>query len=156
MEISIKKLDAFKAIGVRWQGTFQDARDGEIKRVMQQFYDQLGELPNKMDKTAILGISYHITENGFTYYICCKSDESSVIPNQMEEISVPTLEYVTCEHDPSGDIADTYSAVYKWIGENDYQENEEIDLKHLEVYPADYEPMNEPPRLTIHIPVTRV
>jgi predicted transcriptional regulator YdeE len=153
MGVSKVKVDAFKAIGVRWQGTFQQAQAGEIKELMQQFRESLNELPEGTDKTTILGVSYDVTKEGFTYYLCCKVLDQVQAPEGMELISVPTLTCASYDHATEENVGDSYSKVYQWITENNLTVNDEINLEHLEMYPADYHPINEPPRLKIHIPI---
>ncbi|WP_042144147.1 GyrI-like domain-containing protein [Paucisalibacillus sp. EB02] len=156
MEISIKKRDAFKAIGVRWQGTFQQAQAGEIKELMQQFRMRLDNLPETINKEFILGVSYDINETGFTYYLCCEVKGQYSLPEDMVEINVPELTYASYYHKPEENISETYTAVYKWIKEEGYRLDDQINLQHLEIYPSDYHPINDAPRLTINIPVKMI
>jgi predicted transcriptional regulator YdeE len=156
MEIGIKKREAFKAVGVRWQGTFQQAQAGEIKDIMQQFRTRLPELPNTINKESILGVSYDIDDKGFTYYLCCEVIGENTLLEDMVEVNVPALTYASYQHKPEENVSESYTAVYNWIKESGYQLDDQVNLEHLEIYPSDYHPINDRPRLTINIPVKQL
>ncbi|GGA82858.1 GyrI-like domain-containing protein [Ornithinibacillus halotolerans] len=154
MNITMKQVPGFKAVGVMWKGSFQGANAGEIRELMQTFRENIHVFAeSEVEKNSIIGISYDVTKEGFTYYICCKTTNLADVPVGMYEIEVPALTYVTVEHRAEEDISETYTNVYHWIKENGYELNNEINVNHLEIYPADYHPIQERPRLTIHIPV---
>lgn len=156
MGIFVTDLEAFTAVGVCWKGTFKQAQAGEIRTFMQEFRERLGELPQDADKSEIIGLSYDVTSEGFTYYLCCKvPDSNGQLPEGMEQITVPALTYASYEHTAEEEVNGSYTNIYGWIESNGYRANDEINLEHVEIYPSDYHPINERPRLTIHIPINR-
>lgn len=154
MGITVTERESFDAIGVRWEGTFKQAQAGEIRTFMQQFRERLEELPDGTDTSSVFGISYDVSAEGFTYYLCCKVlDSVGELPDGMERITVPSLTYATYKHSEEENVSDSYTKVYEWIKENGYNVDEKASLEHLEIYPADYQPINERPRLIINIPI---
>ncbi|MFD1039082.1 GyrI-like domain-containing protein [Virgibacillus byunsanensis] len=149
--ITFKKQ--FTAIGDSWQGTFQQAKAGEIKVMMQSFKERLKEISNRIDKNVYYGLSFDVTKAGFTYYLCCEVSRHDKLPKGMEIINVPALKYITVEHNPNDIIEDTYTKTYEWMEKEGYLLNNDIDMSRFETYPVSYNPLEDRPTLTINIPI---
>ncbi|MFM1652057.1 GyrI-like domain-containing protein [Brevibacillus sp. B_LB10_24] len=152
MEKELVKKNAFSAVGVIWQGTFQQAASGEIRNVMEELRSRIKEITQVVNPEAILGISFHNIPNGFTYHLCMETTEGGTIPEGMQRIDIPALTYVTCKHERGKNVNDTYTDCYRWIEEQGYILHES-EYKQLEVYPVSYRPLTDEPEFIIMIPV---
>ncbi|WP_408008774.1 GyrI-like domain-containing protein [Pseudalkalibacillus sp. A8] len=91
---------AFKAIGLKWEGTFEAAFAGEIRDVQKKMHERLNEIAYVENPDVLLGLSYHATPggSGFTHYSVVKVLQVEEVPTDMVKISVPELTYAKCEH----------------------------------------------------------
>ncbi len=49
----------YRAIGLKWEGTFAEAGAGGIRRVHEQLQGRLPEIPEPASLTHFYGLSYH-------------------------------------------------------------------------------------------------
>ncbi|MCM3572617.1 GyrI-like domain-containing protein [Mesobacillus subterraneus] len=150
----MENKEAFKAIGVKWVGTFEQAAKGEIKVFHKNFLNSKKQINNAVNPENIIGLSYHITENGFTYYLALEVEEGTAIPEGMEFISVPACTFATTEYKGAA-VHEAYTALYTWIKQNGYNLRQS-DLEHLEEYPGSFDPVTDVPELKINIPIKGV
>lgn len=151
MEMKILNKEAFKAIGAKWVGTFEQAARGEIKSFHKEFLERRNEIKGAVNPENILGLSYHINENGFTYYLALEVEGTTAKPEEMELINVPAYSYASTEYKGTA-VHEAYTGLYTWIKENGYS-LKESDLEHLEEYPGSFDPLTDAPELKIHIPI---
>ncbi|UYZ23750.1 GyrI-like domain-containing protein [Mesobacillus jeotgali] len=151
MEAKVVNKEAFKAIGVKWVGTFEQAAKGEIKVFHKNFLNSKKQINNAVNPENILGLSYHITDNGFTYYLALEVEEGTTTPEGMEFISVPACTFATTEY-KGATVHEAYTALYTWIKQNGYNLSQS-DLEHLEEYPGSFDPVIDVPELKINIPI---
>ena len=151
METKIVNKEAFKAVGVKWIGTFEQAAKGEIKDFHKKFLNSKNQIKSAVNPENIIGLSYHITEQGFTYYLALEVEEGTAIPDGMEMISVPACTFATTEYKGAA-VHEAYTALYTWIKEHGYTLGHG-DLEHLEEYPGSFDPVTDVPELKIHIPI---
>jgi len=151
METKIVNKEAFKAVGVKWIGSFEQAAKGEIKSFHKEFLERKNEIKGAVNPENIIGLSYHITENGFTYYLALEVEEGTAIPEGMEFISVPACTFATTEYKGAA-VHEAYTALYTWIKQNGYNLSQS-DLEHLEEYPGSFDPVIDVPELKINIPI---
>ncbi|MBT2660050.1 GyrI-like domain-containing protein [Bacillus sp. ISL-45] len=151
MEAKVVKKEAFKAIGVKWVGTFEQAAKGEIKVFHKKFLNSKNQIKYAVNPENIIGLSYDNTENGFTYYLALEVEEGTAIPEGMEIISVPACTYATTEYKGAA-VSEAYTGLYTWIKQNEYTLRQS-DLEHLEEYPGSFDPVTDVPELKIHIPI---
>ena len=154
MEAKVENKEAFKAIGVKWVGTFEQAAKGEIKVFHKNFLNSKKQINNAVNPENIIGLSYHITENGFTYYLALEVEEGTAIPEGMEFISVTACTFATTEYKGAA-VHEAYTALYTWIKQNGYNLRQS-DLEHLEEYPGSFDPVTDVPELKINIPIKGV
>lgn len=151
LEAKVVNKDAFKAVGVKWVGTFEQAAKGEMKIFHKEFLKRKTEIKSAVNPENIMGLSYHITENGFTYYLALEVEDGTAIPEEMELITVPACTFAIIEY--KGEVVhEAYTYLYTWIKENGYSLIQN-GLEHLEEYPGSFDPVNDVPELKIHIPI---
>lgn len=151
MEAKLVNKEAFKAIGVKWVGTYEQAAKGEIKIFHKEFLKRKKEIKSAVNYENILGLSYHNTESGFTYYLALEVEDASNVPEGMEALSVPSYTYAYTEFKGSA-VHEAYTKLYTWIKQNGYNLTQS-DLEHLEEYPGSFDPVTDVPELKIHIPI---
>ncbi|MET3700134.1 predicted transcriptional regulator YdeE [Bacillus oleivorans] len=151
MEIKVEPRNAFNGIGVKWSGTYEQAAKGEIRTIQQEFRNRIDQIKNLVNPNIITGLSYHNDANGFTYYLIAEAESLDFIPEGMEGISVPSYTFVTSSYQGE-QVHEAYSYLHRWIEQNGFTLNQD-ELFYLEEYPVKYNPLTDPPRLKIHIPV---
>jgi predicted transcriptional regulator YdeE len=151
MEVKVHNKKAFRAIGVKWTGTFEQAAKGEIKIFHKNFLEKKNQIQNSIQRDKVVGLSYHINENGFTYFLVLEVENASSVPEGMEAISVPEFTFASTEYKGT-QVHEAYTGLYTWIKENGYSLNQS-DLEHLEEYPGSYNPETDVPELKLHIPI---
>jgi predicted transcriptional regulator YdeE len=151
MEAKLLNKEAFKAIGVKWIGTFEQAAKGEIKNFHRGFLERKNEIECAVNPENILGLSYHINENGFTYYLALEVEDTVAVPEGMELITVPANAFASTEYKGTA-VHEAYTGLYTWIKQNGYSINQS-ELEHLEEYPGSFDPLKDEPELRIHIPI---
>ncbi|AFC29482.1 transcription activator effector binding protein [Paenibacillus mucilaginosus 3016] len=155
LEAQVIQKPAFRAVGLRWEGTFAEAAAGGIRLVQQELRGRLGEIAGQVNPEQLLGLSYHAhpEAEGFVHYAVLETVPGAGIPEGMLEISVPTLAYAECGHAKGQDIQETYRLIYEWISEQGYVLNKDTELTHYEVYPVSQNPYDPDPEFTIRIPI---
>ncbi|WP_113929624.1 GyrI-like domain-containing protein [Bacillus sp. P14.5] len=151
MKPRIMKKEGFKALGLKWQGKFEEASQGGIQKLFLELREVTDGIENKAEPGIVKGLSYHNLTGGFTYYLCQEVNDIGEIRYGLEIIEVPAYTYAVLEH-KGAEVMNSYGVLYQWIEEQGYSLNQQI-LQHLEEYPADYHPYEDEPNLLIHIPV---
>jgi predicted transcriptional regulator YdeE len=151
MQAKVVKKETFKAVGVKWIGTFEQAARGEIKTFHHEFLERKNQIKNAIEPENILGLSYHNTEHGFTYYLALEVKDTQSIPEEMEFITVPAYTFASLEYKGSA-VHEAYTSLYTWVKEKGYTLIQN-DLEHLEEYPGSFDPLKDAPELKIHIPI---
>lgn len=153
-EASVVAKPAFRAVGLRWEGTFAEAGAGGIRAIHQQLQKRFREIPHIIDPERFFGLSYHARPDsaGFTHYAVVEVSEAAEIPDGMTEIQVPDCTYAKCEHRKGQSIDRSYSGIYAWM-EQQGLSGSGGDLTHFEVYPMAGDPYDNNLEFTIMIPV---
>ncbi|MBB6454052.1 putative transcriptional regulator YdeE [Salirhabdus euzebyi] len=154
-EAVVVNKEAFKAVGLKWEGTFEEAGAGEIRKVHAQMQERLNEIQHVVNPETLLGLSYHARPDGkgFTHYAVVEVEKIEEVPTNMVSLSVPTLSYAKCGHKKGQDISQSYNNIYAWIASQGYKENNVDHLTHFEKYPMKQDPYTEEPEFEILIPV---
>lgn len=119
MSYKIIALPTFRAIGLKWEGTFSEIVP-DLKNIIQKVKDRANELENKVHPDVQLGLSYHVIENGFTHYAVYKvSDEQETLEG-MIEIRVPEWTYVKTTHRKGENVQKTYADLHQWLFDGKY------------------------------------
>ena len=152
MKVEIVNKKGFKAIGVKWSGTFEQAAKGEIKNLLEEFRSKSISIKNAVNTDTILGLKYHNIENGFTIYLVIEVENYDEVPETMEVISVPAYTFVTTTY-TGNDKHSEYMKLYNWIEDNGFKLNQQV-LEHLEEYLID-NTIEDTQRLKLHIPIVQ-
>jgi predicted transcriptional regulator YdeE/catechol 2,3-dioxygenase-like lactoylglutathione lyase family enzyme len=150
----IIQLDSFRAIGLRWEGTWEQAAAGEIRGMSAEFLRRVGEIPHRVTPDTYVGVSYHRKE-GFTYHLCVEVSSVETIPEGMVAIDVPANTYATLRQRPGETVEAAYERMHQYLREHGLRERPG-QLSILERYPLTPAPVpNEEVQLEICIPVAQ-
>ncbi|MFN7252417.1 MAG: GyrI-like domain-containing protein [Anaerobacillus sp.] len=160
MSYEIVSLPAYRAVGLKWEGTFSEIVPN-LKNIIKQMEQRSQELQYKINPDIQLGLSYHVIPNGFAHYSVFEVSEQQEIPDGMIEIKVPEMTYVKTTHNKREDITKTYTALHEWLIKSDYTAyrkagvdyyDPDLPIKH-EHYPVDRDPND--PHFDIYIPLMK-
>lgn len=159
MGYEIVTIPAYRAVGLKWQGTYAEIAPN-LKNVIRQAVIRSDELDHKVNPNVQLGLSYHVIENGFAHYAVYEVKQEQEIPEGMVEIRVPEWTYVKTTHAKGGSIQQTYTDLHNWLYHSDYTALKEADvayyddmpIKH-EHYPVDRDLSDE--HFEIYIPIVK-
>jgi lactoylglutathione lyase len=150
----IIQLDSFRAIGLRWEGTWEQAAAGEIREMVERFLERVHEIPHRVRPDTYLGVSYHRKE-GFTYHLCVEVSSVETIPEGMVAIDVPASTYASLRQRQGEAVEAAYERMHQYLKENGLREKPG-PLSILERYPLTPSPVpNEELQVEICIPVAR-
>ncbi|EUJ25118.1 transcription activator [Listeria grandensis FSL F6-0971] len=114
--------EGFTAVAFVWQGTFEEAFHGEVHKTIKKMQTWAKEQESLKQDNALLGLSVHNLEDGFSYYSAVKANwKPENVPADMEWIEVPAHTYFVCDHIAGTDINETYKEVAERIKARDYR-----------------------------------
>jgi predicted transcriptional regulator YdeE len=153
-EASVIAKMGFRAVGLRWEGTFAEAGAGGIRAVQSELRRRLSEISGIVNPAELLGLSYHANPGatGFVHYCAVEVSGEDEIPAGMTVVEVPARSYAQCRHLKGESIDRSYSNIYAWIEAQGFAAHRG-DLTHFEVYPMAQDPYGPDPEFTIRIPV---
>ncbi|MEI5908987.1 GyrI-like domain-containing protein [Bacillus spongiae] len=159
MSYEIITLPGYRAVGLKWEGTFSEIVPN-LKKVIQQSEDRANELEYKVNPSIQLGLSYHTVENGFAHYAVYEVSEEQEIPEGMIEIKVPEWTYVKTTHNKGEDIEKTYTDLHQWLFDSDYTTFKEAGVDYYDPMPIkhEYYPVNRDQNdshFDIYIPIEK-
>ncbi len=136
MEYYIEEIKGFRAVGLKRSFNFKNGENFEKIPFLWKEVMENGTFNNIMslmdsEPIGVMGISANLRENDFDYYIAVSSSKD--VPNNMEELLVPTESYAifTCTMDK---IQDTTRRIYgEWLPSSEYKHVE--NAPELEIYP---------------------
>src|SRR4051812_17444974 len=124
MQAQFVKRDAFEAIGLMWEGTYEAAGKGEIRELLAVLQRRLPEIGGVEDREHIVGISWNeagesrqSSGDGFRYFVGVRVADGAAVPAGMTRVEVPALEYATHENLTS-DVFGSYRKLFGWIVEH--------------------------------------
>lgn len=155
-DVLIVSKNGFQAVGLKWEGTFEEAWAGEIRNVHAEMQQRLQEIAHVTNPEILLGLSYQAKpgRKGFIHYAVVEVEQVAETPTNMINISVPPLTYAQCNHRKGQRIDRSYQHIYAWIERQGYTEADS-DLTHVELYPMNQDPYTDEPEFTIMIPVRK-
>ncbi|MEH7226670.1 GyrI-like domain-containing protein [Bacillus sp. JJ1566] len=160
MSYEIITLPGYRAVGLKWEGTFSEIVPN-LKNVIRQMEERSNELDDKVNPHVQLGLSYHVVENGFVHYAVYEVSDSQEIPDGMIEIKVPQMTYVKTAHHKGEDIQKTYTDLHEWLFDSDYTAYREPGVVYYDPYmPIKHEhcPVERAtsdPHFDIYIPIVK-
>lgn len=155
-EMTIISKESFVAVGFKWEGTFAEARAGEIRDVQEELKRRLPEIKHVTRPDILLGLSNHDRPDGFTHYAVVEVEQIDEVPTGMIQLSIPTLTYAKYEHKKGQNIEQSYTNLFAWIESKDYSWNKDI-ITHFEEYPMSQDSYTNDPEFAMMIPIiTRI
>ncbi|MCA1011953.1 GyrI-like domain-containing protein [Halobacillus halophilus] len=160
MSYEILTLPAYRAVGLKWEGTFSEIVPN-LKNVIKQSEERADELKFKVNPMVQLGLSYHVLKNGFIHYAVYEVNEKQGIPDGMIDIRIPEWTYVKATHQKGKDVQKTYTDLHQWLMDSKYTAFREagvdyydpyMPIKH-EYYPVGHDPND--PHFDIYIPIVK-
>ncbi|KMJ59405.1 transcriptional regulator [Bacillus sp. LL01] len=151
-------LPAYRAVGLKWEGPYSEVPT--LKEVIQHMSTRVIELPHTKDLDMQLGLSYHLRPDGFVHFSVYEVEEEQEVPEGMLEIIVPAMLYLKVDHPKGKDIGATYTEIYKWFKNNEYQPLRETGVEYYDDLPIKHEryprgrDLNDP-HFEILIPVVK-
>lgn len=131
MSYEMVTLPAYRAIGLKWEGTFSEI-EPNLKTVIRQIAERAVELEDKVNPHIQLGLSYHVIENGFVHYAVYQVSKEQEIPEGMIDIHVPELMYVKTTHHKGENIQKTYTDLHNWLMNSDYTVFKEAGVEYVD------------------------
>ncbi|TYS70448.1 transcriptional regulator [Sutcliffiella horikoshii] len=152
----IVTIASYRAMGLKWEGSYAEVP--KLKELIIKMSNRVSELSYVKNPETQLGLSYHLRSDGFIHYSVFEVDKKQELLLGMVEIIVPEMTYLKVEHPKGKDIGVTYTEIYQWFKECDYQPFKEkgidyyddLPIKH-EKYPVDRD--LEDPHFEILIPI---
>lgn len=144
-------------IGLAWQGTFTEARKGNLLNVIKKMRSFLGE-----EFTELYGISIHNIEEGFTHYSAVLADyKPKTLPDELEWLEIPAHTYFVGKHEGKTNVEATYKEVAAEIKKRHYEPYMTANFPvfdplpfKMEVFDLKHE-INEESEFEIRIPVVQ-
>ncbi|WP_010269140.1 GyrI-like domain-containing protein [Paenibacillus senegalensis] len=154
-QYEIIKLPAYRAVGLRWEGTYKEVHT--IRDVIHTMKSRVEELPQAVKPDAQLGLSYHLIPEGFVHYSVFEVGPEQTVPDDMVEIVVPEMTYLFTRHE-GGNIGETYNQVALWLEQNGYTPAKEPGVTYYDPLPIKHERYSllsdsQDPHFDILIPV---
>lgn len=158
MNYEIVTLPAFRAVGLKWEGTYAEINP-HLRNTINEMQTRADELEEKLEPNVLLGLSYHVIADGFAHYSMFKVSDRQKIPEGMLELEVPEWTYVKTTHPSGEDPTQTYIKLLRWLTENNYTPLKELGVEYYgemlpikhEYYPLDQK--NSFDRYDIYIPI---
>lgn len=157
----IVEKPSYEAIGLVWQGIYEDLGKGGIKTIIREMKERINEIEYRTNPDILLGLSYHNIPGGFSHYSVVEVSKTDHVPKGMTTIKVPALTYVRCEHKKGNNIGQTYVDIASWIKSNGYQIYEDTSETYYDPMPIKHEEyplksvLDDEPEFFIMIPIVK-
>ncbi|PDT54327.1 MULTISPECIES: GyrI-like domain-containing protein [Sinorhizobium] len=130
----IAERPAQRVTGRLWDGTFIEAADGAIHRLIAETQEHRRRT-HPRDHAALIGLSWNVRPEGFTYLLgyAGEDHETFAAPDHMD---LPAMRFATTMHHPEGgDVFVQYRKMFEWIAAAGHF----VDQTHLH-YREEYAP----------------
>lgn len=163
MSFELTERDAQTLFGIIWQGSYEEAGRGEVKKVialMEGLRKQAmtaAEEEGQLDADAgLIGISWNDRPDGFRYLVALPAALAKhVSHNDMRGHDFPRMSFATALHGAEdGDVFAHYQSMFDWIEGQGLQRATRI-LHHREEYTAPAV-LEGAPVLRLMTPVERI
>ena len=114
MAFEIVERPAQRIAGSFWEGTFGEAADGAVRRLIAEMQGHHQHL-HPGDHAALVGLSWNDRPDGFRYLVGYVADkaETTIHPGHVD---LPAMRFVTALHHPeSGDAFAHYQRMFDWM-----------------------------------------
>lgn len=133
----IVTIPSYRAMGLKWEGAYAEVP--KLKEVILQMSKRADELSYVKDSKTQLGLSYHLRSDGFVHYSVFEVDEQQELLPGMIEINVPEMTYLIVKHPKGKDFGVTYTEIYQWFKECEYQPFKEKGIEYFDDLPIKHE-----------------
>lgn len=142
----------FVAVGLKWEGTYEEAAAGGIGALQDRMADRVGELAAVVHPETLLGISY-VREDGFTLYLCFEVAGTNEVPEGMHRITVPAQTYASVRKTKEQSVDVAYRCIHQFM-ERDGCKRAAGSEMNIEAYSSAHRcASKEPFAMNIFIPV---
>ncbi|APG85355.1 GyrI-like domain-containing protein [Sinorhizobium americanum] len=122
----IAERPAQRVTGRLWDGTFIEAADGAIHRLIAETQEHRRRT-HPRDHAALIGLSWNVRPEAFTYLIGYAGEDHETFAAP-EHIDLPPMRFATTMHHPEGgDVFVQYRKMFEWIAAAGHV----IDQSHL-------------------------
>lgn len=129
----IAERPAQRITGRLWEGTFVEAADGAIHRLIAEAQEHRRRSHPK-DHSALIGLAWDVRTDGFRYLVGYTGEDRSTFV-EPEHLDLPAMRFATTMHRPEdGDVFVQYRKMFDWIAAAGYA----ADTGHLH-YREEYE-----------------
>lgn len=129
----IAERPAQRITGRLWEGTFVEAADGAIHRLIAETQEHR-RLTHPRDHSALIGLSWDVRPDGFRYLVGYVGDDRTTFVRP-GHVDLPPMRFATTMHHPEGgDVFVQYQKMCDWIAAEGYA----VDTSHLH-YREEYE-----------------
>lgn len=158
LNYEIVTLPGYRGVGLKWDGSYSEAHT--LKDMISTMNERVIEFEHLIDPETLLGLSYHLRQDGFTHYSVYEVGEEQRILEGMVEIYVPEMTYFLTHHKAGENIAQTYHSISKWLKESEYEPFLDSEQKYYDPLPIKHEryPIGrdlKDPHFDILIPVVK-
>ncbi|WEX76601.1 GyrI-like domain-containing protein [Sinorhizobium numidicum] len=130
----IAQRPAQRITGHLWEGTFMEAADGAIHRLIAETQEHRRRT-HPRDHSTLIGLSWNVHPEGFSYLLGYVGEDCQTFA-QPEHMDLPAMRFATTMHRPeTGDVFVQYKKMYDWIAAEGYT----LDTTRLH-YREEYEP----------------
>ncbi|WP_173105788.1 GyrI-like domain-containing protein [Bacillus sp. KH172YL63] len=158
MTYTIVKRPEYRAAGLRWEGAYVEVP--QLKEMIHTLRNRAHELGKSGESNMQLGLSFHVRPDGFLHYSAYEVGRDQKVPDDMIEIIIPEMTYVTAKHHRGEDIGLTYHKIDLWLKESDYKPFTDASVEYFDVLPIKHETYppdrdESDPHFDIFIPVEK-
>lgn len=115
----IVERPAQRITGRIWEGTFVEAADGAIHRLIAEAQEHR-RISHPRDRSALIGLSWDVRPESFRYLVGYVGEDSSTF-DRPEHMDLPAMRFATTMHHPEGgDVFVQYRNMYDWIAAAGY------------------------------------
>lgn len=128
---------AQRLAGMVWEGSYEAAAAGEVKRVITDMEDLRGRLAGDGKEDGLIGISWNDIPGGFRYLVALPPALTGRGEREgLASFSFPEMRFASAWHDAGdGDVFAHYNRMFEWITRNRLKRDTRL-LHHREEYPA--------------------
>ncbi|GGD86899.1 GyrI-like domain-containing protein [Paenibacillus nasutitermitis] len=134
-EVKVVVLPELKLVGIRVVAGDAKGYEEQIPLAFERLQGRLSEIAVRVEPLRLYGAYYASDESGQEdgYWACAEVEESLVVPEGMESVTVPPQSYAVIEHrGPIRQVYQTYEQLHRWIADKGYKRI--LRAWHLERY----------------------
>lgn len=139
----------FRAVGIRWEGTFDEAGQGAIRPLQARMIGRIGEVSGAIEPDTLVCVSF-TREDGFVHYIAVQVGEDAPVPEGMHAFSLDAADYLYVRKSESDAVEDVYARAFSLMAEGGFGHDRGI---HVELHSSSWR-ADQPYAMEIYLPVT--